>query len=307
MYNKELFRQAGLDPEKPPTTLAEFDAAARAVDALGGDVNGTFFGGSCGGCNVFTWWPISWADGEPVMNPEGTESYLEQRDDEGRSTPRSAPSHEDGITAPGTQEEQGPTWTAFFPQGNIGIMPMPASLQGMANDKLKDEDIGVTPIAGVNGGQSTFVGGDSIGISRDSKVADQAWNFLAWMLDDEAQVEVVAKGGNVVARTDLADNQYSSADPRLVLFNTVAGRRPDAVRAELRRRRSTTRRDRGSCCCMTRCSATRASSTPTTTPSTTRCSRSGLTAGPPPAGTERVGPSPTRSPGIRSRLRLDLR
>ena len=142
--------------------------------------------------------------------------------------------HEDGITAPGTQEEMGPTWTGFFPQGNIGIMPMPASLQGMANDNLKDEDIGVTQIAGINGGQSTFVGGDSIGISRDSKVADQAWNFLSWMLDDEAQVEVVAKGGNVVARTDLADNEYSSADPRLVLFNTVAGVGADPVRAQLR-------------------------------------------------------------------------
>lgn len=222
MYNKELFRQAGLDPEKPPTTLAEFDAAARAVDALGGDISGTFFGGSCGGCNVFTWWPISWADGEPVMNPEGTEAFLNSETMKTiYSTFRKL--HEDGITAPGTQEEQGPTWIGFFPQGNIGIMPMPASLQGMANDALKDEDIGVTPIAGINGGQSTFVGGDSIGISRDSSVPDQAWNFLSWMLDDEAQVEVVAKGGNVVARTDLADNEYSSADPRLVLFNTVAG------------------------------------------------------------------------------------
>jgi multiple sugar transport system substrate-binding protein len=223
MYNKELFRQAGLDPEKPPTTLAEFDAAARAVDALGGDVSGTFFGGSCGGCNVFTWWPISWADSQPVMNPEGTEAYLNSEEMKTiYSTFRKL--HEDGITGPGTQEEQGPTWTSFFPQGTIGIMPMPASLQGMANDKLKDEDIGVTAIAGVNGGESTFVGGDSIGISRDSKVSDQAWNFLSWMLDDEAQVEVVAKGGNVVARTDLADNQYSSADPRLVLFNTIAGK-----------------------------------------------------------------------------------
>lgn len=222
MYNKELFRQAGLDPEQPPTTLAEFDAAARAVDALGGDISGTFYGGSCGGCNVFTWWPISWADGEPVMNPEGTESYLNSE------TMRTIYStfralHEDGITAPGTQEEQGPTWIGFFPQGNIGIMPMPASLQGMANDNLLDEDIGVTPIAGIDGGQSTFVGGDSIGISRDSDKVDQAWNFLAWLLDDEAQVEVVAQGGNVVARTDLADNPYSSSDPRLVLFNTVAG------------------------------------------------------------------------------------
>ena len=26
-----------------------------------------------------------------------------------------------------------------------------------------------------------------------------AWNFLAWLVGDEAQIEVVAKGGNVLA------------------------------------------------------------------------------------------------------------
>ncbi len=35
MYNKALFKEAGLDPEKPPTTLKEFADAARAVQALG--------------------------------------------------------------------------------------------------------------------------------------------------------------------------------------------------------------------------------------------------------------------------------
>jgi multiple sugar transport system substrate-binding protein len=61
-------------------------------------------------------------------------------------------------------------------------------------------------------------------LSKDSKHPDQAWNFITWMLGDHNQVEVVAKAGNVVARTDLADNKYSSADPRLVLFNEIAGK-----------------------------------------------------------------------------------
>jgi multiple sugar transport system substrate-binding protein len=60
-------------------------------------------------------------------------------------------------------------------------------------------------------------------MSKDVKNPDAAWNFITWMLGDHNQVEVVAKAGNVVARTDLADNQYSSADPRLVLFNELAG------------------------------------------------------------------------------------
>ena len=102
---------------------------------------------------------------------------------------------------------------------------MPASLQGLATATLQDSDIGVAAISGTTaGGQSTFVGGDAIGISKDSKVSDAAWNFLAWLESEDAQVNVVAKGGNVVSRTDLASNQYTASDPRLVLFNTVAGK-----------------------------------------------------------------------------------
>lgn len=224
MYNKKLYRDAGLDPDSPPQTFGELVEQARAVGKLGGDVSGTFFGGNCGGCNVFTWWPISWADDEPVMNPEGTESYLNS--DEMKQVYSAF--HDmvaDGtVLMPDSEIEAGPTWTGYFPRGIVGIMPMPASLQGMANDALADEDIGVTSIKGINGGESTFVGGDALGISRDSKVADAAWNFMAWMVGDEAQVEVVAKGGNVVARPDLAENKYSSADPRLVIFNTIAGK-----------------------------------------------------------------------------------
>jgi multiple sugar transport system substrate-binding protein len=224
LYNKALYRKAGLDPEKPPTTLEEFATQARAVAKLGGDVHGTFFGGNCGGCEVFTWWPIAWADGEKVMDEQGTTSFLNS--DENKkiySTFRSLV--DDGtVQMPDSKTETGPTWTGYFLTGKIGIMPWPATITGLAGDNLKLEDVGATPIAGVKGGQSTFVGGDSIGIGRDSKVADQAWNFLAWLEDQDAQVNVIAKGGNVVSRTDLANNQYSAADPRLVMYNTIAGK-----------------------------------------------------------------------------------
>ena len=39
-YNKALFTRAGLDPDKPPTTLAEIRTDAEKINALGGDVNG---------------------------------------------------------------------------------------------------------------------------------------------------------------------------------------------------------------------------------------------------------------------------
>ncbi|SDU28806.1 ABC transporter substrate-binding protein [Jiangella alkaliphila] len=218
-YNKTLYEQAGLDPEAPPTTMEEFAEHARAVDALGGDVSGTFFGGNCGGCFVFTWWPSIWASGADVMNEDGTESFLAE--------PEAQAVYDiwkglvdDDIVGPGTQDEAGPTWTGVFPEGNIGVMPMPSTTLGLMPDTF---ETGVAPIPGVGGGESTFVGGDAVGISSNSEVPDAAWNFIAWTLGDEAQVEVLAQNRDVVARTDLASNEYSDQDPRLVTINEVAG------------------------------------------------------------------------------------
>jgi multiple sugar transport system substrate-binding protein len=224
MYNKKLFTQAGLDPNKPPTTLAEFAADARAIAKLGNGIHGTFFGGNCGGCEVFTWWPITWADGEKVMSDDGKTSFLNSAENKSIYTIFKSMVDDGTVMMPDSKTEAGPTWTSFFGKGIIGIQPMPASLQGLATDKLADADIGVTPIAGVKGGQSTFVGGDSIGLSKDAKNVDQAWNFLAWLESEDAQVGVVAKGGNVVSRTDLASNQYTSKDPRVLTMNTIAGK-----------------------------------------------------------------------------------
>jgi multiple sugar transport system substrate-binding protein len=227
-YNKELYEQAGLDPEQPPTTMEEFAEHARAINDLGDDVYGTFFGGNCGGCYVFTWWPSIWADGHEVMNAEGTESYLD--------SPEAQAVYdvwkglvEDGAVAPGHEDEAGATWVAVFPEGNVGVMPMPSTQLGLMPE---DMDIGVAPIPGVEGGGSTFVGGDSIGIAANSELADQAWNFISWTLSDEAQVEVVAENRDVVFRTDLASNKYSEEDERLVTINEVAavGRTPYALR-----------------------------------------------------------------------------
>jgi multiple sugar transport system substrate-binding protein len=124
----------------------------------------------------------------------------------------------DDVVYPGYKTEAGPTWTGFFGKGHIGVMPMPSTTLGLMP---KDMDIGVTPISGPDGGESTFVGGDVVGISSTTDKADAAWNFVAWTLSEDAQVEILAKNKDVVARTDLADNKYSSADPRVVTINKL--------------------------------------------------------------------------------------
>jgi len=218
-WNKQLFKDAGLDPEKAPANLTEYADAAKKIQALKKDgVYGTATGLNCGGCLVFTWFPSIWADGAEVLSEDGKESKLS---DETAAAVYStwADLWKSGAVLPSSAGETGPTWTAAFTEGKVGLMFYPATLLSST-----PFDVGVSGIPGPKGGASTFVGGDGIGVSKDSKKAAQAWNFLSWMMSEDAQVEVLAKNKDVVSRADLATNKYASADPRLVTINEVAGK-----------------------------------------------------------------------------------
>ncbi len=217
-WNKDLFKEAGLDPEKAPANLAEFAADAKKIQALNKPgVYGTATGLNCGGCLVFTWFPSVWAANQDVMSPDGKTSML------GSDTAKKVYSTwqdlwKSGAVLPSSKDEAGPTWTAGFTQGKVGLMFYPATLLSST-----PFDAGVAGIPGPDGGASTFVGGDGIGISKDSTKSAQAWNFLNWMVTEAAQGDVLAKDNDVVSRSDLANNQYAAKDPRLVTTTKVAG------------------------------------------------------------------------------------
>lgn len=227
-WNKDLYEQAGLDPEQGPTTVAEFVEHAKAITDLGLDgVSGTYFGGDCGGCGVFTWFPFIWASGDEVISADGTEALLAS--DSAKAVYAAyREMFEYGAIGVGSREETGATWTAPFSQGKVGVMQYPNTAVFAAIEA--GIDVGVTGIPGVDGNISTFLGGDALGVSRDSENVDQAWNFLAWLVGDEAQLEVLAKAGEVPARVSLLDNEYTSADPIAVTMNSTVefGRTPVA-------------------------------------------------------------------------------
>ena len=111
---------------------------------------------------------------------------------------------------PSSKDEAGPTWTAGFTDGKVGLHALPGHA-AVVDDQVRRRR---RRAPRRQRGASTFVGGDGIGVSKDSKHAAQAWNFLSWMMSEDAQVGVLAKDHDVVSRADLANNQYSEKPTR---------------------------------------------------------------------------------------------
>jgi multiple sugar transport system substrate-binding protein len=216
-YNKDLFKRAGLDPEKPPKNFDEILTDARAITKLGGGIKGFDLAGSCGGCGVYTLFPYAWADGTNVLSSDGKKVDLDNQSFRSIFGLYKKLSDEQLVPS-GAKSQDGSTWPAAFEAGTVGILPLGSPIVG---DLLKQTKFqwGVTSLMSPDGSKtSTFIGGDVAGISNSSKHKAQAWDYLKWTLDENAQVEIIAKNGDLPGRTDLAGNKYTGADPRTKLI-----------------------------------------------------------------------------------------
>jgi multiple sugar transport system substrate-binding protein len=214
-YNKDLFKKAGLDPEKPPTTYAEIEADAKAITALGGKDKGFVFSGACGGCNVFELAPHVWGSGGSVLNTDGTKASLD--------TPEVTDMLQlyrtmwtDGSMPSLVQTDNGPNAGTAFQGGTVGMKADGTSFLG-ALIKQKKFDFGVFPIPGKDGGSASFSGGDNMSVMAGAKNPTGAWQFVKWITSEPAQT-ILAKASVLPTRTDLVDTIYTPLDPRYKVF-----------------------------------------------------------------------------------------
>jgi multiple sugar transport system substrate-binding protein len=214
LWNKDLFTEAGLDPEKGPTNWEEIAAYSEKITALGDGKYGFYFAGSCAGCNAFTYLPLMWASGGDVLSADGATATL--------TDPNVAAAlafyqklWADGQIPAGAQADTGTDFFNAFATGTIGMTGSGAFAISQLKNDYPDINFGVTFLPGQNGGQSSFAGGDSIGIPSGSKYPNEAFEFIQWLTSDEVQLEQYAKANSLPVRTDLAENEYFAADPRL--------------------------------------------------------------------------------------------
>jgi multiple sugar transport system substrate-binding protein len=212
-YNKDLFRRAGLDPDKPPTSLAELRAYADKITALGGGIKGYYLPGNCAGCNIFTVGPLMWASGakieatgpgdEPLVG-DGVRQVLQFARDMVKA----------GNVPEGARSENGETFHLQFGSGKVGMMGTGNFNITLARQQNPKMNFGISLLPGVEpNSAASFIGGDLVVVPKGSKRVDDAVNFMKFLLSDEVQVEVYAKALNLTTRTDMVDNKYFQAEP----------------------------------------------------------------------------------------------
>jgi multiple sugar transport system substrate-binding protein len=120
MWNKDLFKQAGLDPDKAPATIGEIHADAKKIQALGNGVYGYYFEGACQGCNIFVTSPMMVAAGAKLLPAKPGEKALQGDGVKDVLTEM----HEmwaEGLIPPSAQADNGSNFVTAFEAGKIGI------------------------------------------------------------------------------------------------------------------------------------------------------------------------------------------
>lgn len=186
-YNKKLFEEAGLDPEKPPKTYTEFREYARKITEAG---NGQYYGIIEGGKQTNRWTSIArdWSSlaGEglnavsPINLVEGDINYHSQALIQVFDLFRNL--QEDGSFHPNTMSISAPEARALFGQGKAGFLVQGAWCIGVWNKENPDLDYGVmappVPDSGRKGSIAITSSSPWIGIYAESKHPEEAALYL---------------------------------------------------------------------------------------------------------------------------------
>ncbi len=191
VYNKEHFRQAGLDADKPPKDWDELKSFARklTIDKDGDGKNDQlgFFtpiypaSGPLNGWMVWQWMPFIWQAGGYLINEEQTRVLF-------NSEPgvQALTFWKDLYTAV-KMSTFTTDYDVAFAAGRISMaMDGPWNLPRF-KDLLKNIDWAVAPLPEGPAKKATVAGGEYLAIFKQSKNPQAAWAFLKWMIRPDVQ------------------------------------------------------------------------------------------------------------------------
>jgi multiple sugar transport system substrate-binding protein len=215
-YNRDLVHRAGVD-ERSLSSLDGYLEAARRIRRLGPDIYGWSIAGNSPGVLGFVVQPHIWAaDARTIVGDVGAQKGSVA----GNATVRRtlefyrALWRENLLPRP-NYADTAAAWGSDFRAGKIGLFPANYAVAVLSADAPMRARTGVTLLAGPDGGQAFFDGGDNFAIPRGAPNASGAWEFVKYALDI-AQQAVLPTGGYTPVRADVATADFRKAFPQAV-------------------------------------------------------------------------------------------
>jgi ABC-type glycerol-3-phosphate transport system substrate-binding protein len=226
LYNKDMFRKAGLDPEKPPKDWDELYRFSKAltVDHDGDgriDQTGMFIpiypaAGPLGAWMVWQWEPFIWQAGGDIIDDAQTRVLYNSRE--------------------GVQALE--LWQKIFRELNLRSFTsdfdvafaserLAMTMDGPWNlpryeTLLKNIDWAFAPLPAGPSRQATVVGGEYLAIFKQTKNPDAAWTFLKWLIQPEVQAFWAMQSGYLPIRHAVLDvpefQEYLKENPNFAVF-----------------------------------------------------------------------------------------
>ncbi|MCI0699189.1 ABC transporter substrate-binding protein [candidate division KSB1 bacterium] len=225
LYNKELFRQAGLDPDHPPQNWEELREFAKklTIDKNGDgkfDQHGFLVpvfpaSGDLNIWMILQWTPFLWQAGGYEINPEQTEVLFNSEAGVQALTLWKNMYEELGMRTFSMAHDM-----AFASQHLAMVLDGPWNLPRYR--ELKNVDWAVAPLPAGPVKRATYLAGEHLAIFKQSRHPHAAWMFVKWILQPEIQAMFSMKSGylsvrrSVLERKDYQD--FLASDPALKAF-----------------------------------------------------------------------------------------
>ncbi|MCC6805115.1 MAG: extracellular solute-binding protein [Anaerolineae bacterium] len=219
IYNKQLFEEAGLDPDMPPTTWDEFLADAAAIQALPARENGDKVYGAVFWNEALQWGGWYWNMLQPIylnanqescqlLNALGTDIVFDR--DECKLG-------DFFQFVQAAQQFAPPTMEKNFFSRDIGMWLQygyswePNLKEADGSPMVIGDDVGVAPVPVPAEGDTSYTtfGGRALMILKTSPEREaRAWDFLQFMMQDENNLMFLKELGYLPVLTSLQSDPY---------------------------------------------------------------------------------------------------
>ncbi len=225
LYNKDLFKKAGLDPNYPPKDWKELKEFSQKltfdedgdgkIDHYGFYVPALPASGPLSIWVLLQWEPFIWQAGGSILNSDHTEATFNSRAGIKALSLWKKIYDKVGFVSFSLSHD-----LSFISQKCAMIMDGPWNLPAMRS--IKNFEWGIAPLPKGPEKRATYIAGEHLAIFKNSKYPDEAWNFIKWFSNPETQAKFSTKSGYLPVRKSTLElpeyKKHLETDPKLAAF-----------------------------------------------------------------------------------------